>query len=193
MNQDNVPLFTYLQKPSKGISFLVYTLLLFGGRQPLCGSGVTSSIETIRNPACCSAEMADSRPEPGPLTLTSISRTPLRIAVFAHLWAACCAANGVLLREPLNPTQPAEPEQIVSPSKSVIVINVLLNVAFIHTIALTTFLFTFRFAAFAIIKQILKITKLSPQAAKLNYDRCSFTPFLPATVFLGPFRVRALL
>jgi hypothetical protein len=160
MNQDNVPFFTYLQKPSKGIFLLLYTLLLLGGRQPLCGNGVTSSIEMIRKPACCIAEIADSRPEPGPLTLTSISRTPLRIAVLAQRWAACWAAKGVLLREPLNPTQPAEPEQIVSPSKSVIVINVLLNVAFMQTIALTTFLLTFRFAALAIIRKILKRTKL---------------------------------
>ena len=127
-----------------------YTRLRFGGRQPLCGRGVTSSIETIRNPACCRAEMADSRPEPGPLTLISISRTPLRTAVPAQRCAACWAAKGVLFREPLNPTQPAEPEQIVSPFGSVIVINVLLNVAFMWTTALATFFLTFRFVLFAI-------------------------------------------
>jgi len=128
-----------------------YTLLRFGGLQPLCGRGVTSSIEVIRNPACCRAEMADSRPEPGPLTLISTSRTPLRIAALAQRCAALCAAKGVLLREPLKPTQPAEPEQTVLPSKSVIVINVLLNVAFMCTIARTTFFLTFRFVLFAII------------------------------------------
>jgi hypothetical protein len=117
----------------------------------LCGSGVTSSIEAIRKPACCKAEMADSRPEPGPLTLISTSRTPLRIAELAQRCAALCAANGVLLREPLNPTQPAELEQTVFPSKSVIVISVLLNVARICTMARTTFFLTFRFAFFAIL------------------------------------------
>jgi hypothetical protein len=97
------------------------------------------------------AEIADSRPEPGPLTLISTSRTPLRSAATEHRCAACWAAKGVLLREPLKPTQPPELAQIVSPSKSVIVINVLLNVAFMCTTALTTFLLTLRFTPFAII------------------------------------------
>jgi hypothetical protein len=109
----------------------------------------------MRNPACCRAEMTDSRPEPGPLTLISISRTPLRTAVPAQRCAACCAAKGVLLREPLKPTQPAEPEQIVSPFGSVIVINVLLNVAFMCTMAFATFFLTFRFVLFAIIEKSL--------------------------------------
>jgi hypothetical protein len=107
--------------------------------------------------------MADSRPEPGPLTLISTSRTPLRIAVLAQRCAACWAAKGVLFREPLNPTQPVEPEQIVSPFKSVIVINVLLNVAFMCTIALATFLLTFRLALFAIILLLLRISIINYQ------------------------------
>jgi hypothetical protein len=105
----------------------------------------------MRNPACCRAEIADSRPEPGPLTLISTSRTPLRIAVLAQRCAACCAAKGVLLRAPLKPTEPPERAQTVLPSKSVIVINVLLNVAFMCTIARTMFFLTFRFVPFAII------------------------------------------
>jgi hypothetical protein len=112
----------------------------------------------MRNPACCKAEMADSRPEPGPLTLISTSRTPLRIAVLAQRCAACCAAKGVLLREPLKPTHPAEPEQIALPSKSVIVIKVLLNVAFMCATALTTFLLIFRFVLLAIISFVPTIT-----------------------------------
>jgi hypothetical protein len=95
--------------------------------------------------------MADSRPEPGPLTLISTSRTPFRIAELAQRWAALWAAKGVLLREPLKPTQPAEAEQTALPSISVIVIKVLLNVAFMCTIARTTFFLTFRFVLFAII------------------------------------------
>ena len=62
--------------------------------------------------------------------------------------AACWAANGVLLRDPLKPTQPAELVQIVSPSGSVIVISVLLNVAFMCTIALAMFFLIFRFHNF---------------------------------------------
>jgi hypothetical protein len=156
MNQDNVPSSLSISKKTSGGIFHFYTRLRFGGRQPLCGSGVTSSIEAIRNPACCRAEIADSRPEPGPFTLISISRTPLRTAAPAQRCAACCAAKGVLLREPLKPTQPVELEQIVSPSGSVIVINVLLNVAFMCTMALATFFLTFRLVLFAIIKKILE-------------------------------------
>ncbi len=43
----------------------------FGGRQPLCGIGVTSLIEVTSNPAACKALTAASRPGPGPLTQTS--------------------------------------------------------------------------------------------------------------------------
>jgi hypothetical protein len=77
------------------------------------------------------------------------------MAVVAQRCAACCAAKGVLFREPLKPTQPAELEQIVSPFGSVTVINVLLNVAFMCTIALTTFFLTFRLMPFATIKKTL--------------------------------------
>src|SRR5215469_5315458 len=44
--------------------------------------------------------------------------------------AAICAANGVDLREPLNPIVPAEDHEIVLPCASVMVIIVLLNVEF---------------------------------------------------------------
>src|SRR5947208_10009650 len=40
----------------------------FGGRQRLCGSGVTSRITTMCSPAAASARTADSRPEPAPFT-----------------------------------------------------------------------------------------------------------------------------
>src|SRR5699024_4256475 len=39
-----------------------------GGRQPLCGMGVTSRIMVTSRPVACRARMALSRPEPGPLT-----------------------------------------------------------------------------------------------------------------------------
>src|SRR5438045_991983 len=105
------------------------TRRFFGGRQPLCGSGVTSSMALIDIPAAWSAVIADSRPEPGPFTRTSISLTPNLLALSAHVSAARWAANGVLLREPLKPTVPADAKQSVSPFVSVIVTIVLLNVA----------------------------------------------------------------
>ena len=136
-----------MNDPSPKIVIPAYTRRRLAGRQPLCGNGVTSSIEEIRSPALCSAEMAGSRPAPGPLTLISTSRTPLRLAAPAARAAACWAANGVLLRDPLNPIHPAELAQIVSPSVSVIVIKVLLKLALMYTIARATFflIFFFRF------------------------------------------------
>src|SRR5580704_3881236 len=53
-----------------------YTLLLLGGRHPLCGIGVRSRIDRTSIPDDASARTADSRPEPGPLTRTSTLRTP---------------------------------------------------------------------------------------------------------------------
>src|SRR4051812_46131888 len=106
-----------------------YTRRFLGGRQPLCGSGVTSSMALIDRPAACSAVMADSRPEPGPLTRTSISLRPNLVARSAAVSAARCAAKGVLLRLPLKPTVPAEAKHSVSPLVSVIVTMVLLKVA----------------------------------------------------------------
>src|SRR5207302_2177686 len=107
---------------------LCYTRRFFGGRQPLCGSGVTSSIALTVSPAACSAVIADSRPEPGPLTFTSISFMPNFCARSAQISAARWAANGVLLRLPLKPTVPAEAKQSVSPLVSEMVTMVLLKV-----------------------------------------------------------------
>jgi hypothetical protein len=95
------------------------------------------------------------------------------MAALAQRCAALCAAKGVLLREPLKPTQPAEPEQTVLPSKSVIVINVLLNVAFICTIARTTLFLTFRFVFFAIIFLVSQYSILDTR----DEHRVSFLTF----------------
>src|SRR5205807_3240217 len=100
------------------------------GRQPLWGIGVTSRIDVIVNPAACNARSADSRPDPGPATSTSRVRMPCSIAFCAASSAATWAANGVDLREPLNPLVPAEDQAIVLPWASVMVIIVLLNDAF---------------------------------------------------------------
>src|SRR5689334_19869209 len=99
-----------------------------GGRQPLWGTGVMSWIEPTSRPVACSDLMAVSRPEPGPLTKTSTLRMPCSIARRAAASAAICAAYGVDLREPLNPTWPAEAHEITFPVGSVIEMIVLLNV-----------------------------------------------------------------
>src|SRR5262249_1476014 len=105
----------------------IYTRLLFGGRQPLCGIGVTSRIDFTARPTACSARIADSGPEPGPFTRTSRDRMPTPFAALPALSAACVAANGVPLREPLKPIPPALDHATTLPSVSVIVTTVLLN------------------------------------------------------------------
>src|SRR6266850_6846889 len=110
-----------------------YTRLRFGGRQPLCGIGVTSRIDFTSMPTVCSARIADSRPEPGPFTLTSTERSPYVFAVLPALMAACVAANGVPLREPLKPMPPALDHAITFPSVWVMVMCVLLNEAWMCT------------------------------------------------------------
>src|SRR5437588_135539 len=69
-----------------------YTRRRLGGRQPLCGIGVTSIIEVTARPAFCSERIAASRPEPGPLTKTSICLSPCSIALRAAVSAVTCAA-----------------------------------------------------------------------------------------------------
>src|SRR5260370_10442584 len=99
-----------------------------GGRQPLCGIGVTSRSSTMWSPAAASARTADSRPEPGPFTRTSTLFMPYwSRATPAAASEACCAAYGVPLREPLKPIAPAEDQNTTLPSVSVMEICVLLN------------------------------------------------------------------
>src|SRR5271163_2485515 len=100
-------------------------------------------------PAPCNAVTADSRPEPGPLTRTSISLRPNLDAFSAHVSAARWAANGVLLRLPLKPTVPAEAKQRVSPLVSVIVTMVLLKVALIWAMPRLTLRRALRFLLLA--------------------------------------------
>src|SRR4029078_8109044 len=110
-----------------------HTRRRFGGRQPLCGIGVTSRIDFTSRPAGDSARIADSRPEPGPLTSTSHERIPNALAALVAFSAACVAANGVPLRDPLKPIAPALDHETTAPSASVIVISVLLNDAWMCT------------------------------------------------------------
>src|SRR6266545_8226993 len=107
--------------------FLPHTLLRLGGRHPLCGMGVTSRIDFTSKPTVWSARIADSRPEPGPFTRTSSDRMPTVFAALPAFSAACVAANGVPLREPLKPMPPALDHATTLPSVSVIVTVVLLN------------------------------------------------------------------
>src|SRR5437762_464367 len=120
-----------------------YTRRRFGGRRPLCGIGVVSRIVVTRMPALLIARIADSRPPPGPLTRTSHCCIPASCAFFAASHAACCAANGVPLREPRNPRAPEDDCAIKFPSRSVIEIIVLLNDAAMYAIPLGIFFFSF--------------------------------------------------
>jgi hypothetical protein len=65
-----------------------YTLLFFGGRQPLCGNGVTSVIVVTSIPDVDILRIAPSRPPPGPFTNTSARFMPASIATFAQSAAA---------------------------------------------------------------------------------------------------------
>src|SRR4029077_11105041 len=117
---------------------------------------------TLR-PAACSAVMADSRPEPGPLTRTSISFRPNFDARSATVSAARWAADGVLLRLPLKPTVPAEAKQSVSPLVSVMVTMVLLNVALMWATPRLTLRRALRFLLLATVNALPVIfSPLSP-------------------------------
>src|SRR5262245_5082128 len=126
-----------------------YTRRRFGGRQPLCGSGVMSSMALIDRPAACRAVTADSRPDPGPLIRTSTSRRPNFVARSAAVSAARWAAKGVLLRLPLKPTVPADAHDSTSPFGSVIETMVLLNVARMCATPRVTLRLAFLFLLFA--------------------------------------------
>src|SRR5829696_9817794 len=116
----------------------------FGGRQPLCGVGVTSWMVPTSRPIAPRDRIAVSRPEPGPLTNTSIFFMPWSIARRPAASAAICAAYGVDLREPLKPTVPADAQAITAPLGSVIEMTVLLKVLLIWAWPATTFFFSLR-------------------------------------------------
>src|SRR5205085_1672551 len=103
------------------------TRLRFRGRTPLCACGVTSLTLRISRPAACRERIAVSRPEPGPFTNTSTFCRPCSMPLRAHASAVTCAANGVDLREPLKPAEPADSQTITLPSGSVSATIVLLK------------------------------------------------------------------
>src|SRR3954469_22778754 len=119
---------------------MAQTLRRFGGRQPLCGTGVTSLMPATSMPVFMIDRMAVSRPLPGPLTRTSTLRTPCSMARRAHCSAAIWAANGVDLRDPLKPTLPADAHARTFPSRSVIETIVLLNELLMCATPTVTFL-----------------------------------------------------
>ena len=94
---------------------------------------MTSRINRTSIPDDWMARIADSLPEPGPLTRTSQTRMPESRAMFAAFAEACCAANGVPFRDPRKPIAPAEHWATRLPCRSVMLINVLLKVAWICT------------------------------------------------------------
>src|SRR5215467_7376853 len=116
---------------------------LLGGRQPLCGTGVTSEMLLILRPSALSARTADSRPGPGPLMRTSRFFTPYSCAARPADSAATCAAKGVDLREPLNPAPPDVAHDSALPCRSVIVMIVLLNDAWMCAMPSETLFLTF--------------------------------------------------
>ncbi len=144
------------------------------------------------------ARMAASRPGPGPFTNTSTSFNPRSFAERITSSAAFLAAKGVLFREPLNPEDPALPQTTTFPCGSEMETIVLLNVACMFARPLDMVrLVLLRFDSLRAI--ILLTSSLRPfvgrarQRTSLNYF--FFAPLRrprPATVFLGPFLVRAL-
>src|SRR5438552_6999659 len=156
------------------------TLLRFRGRTPLWACGVTSLTPRISRPAACSERIAVSRPEPGPFTKTSTFCNPCSIPLRAHESAVTWAANGVDLREPLNPAEPADSHAITLPSLSVSATIVLLNDVLMCACPMAMFLRTRR--------------RVRPRAAvfrggAIYVFAAAFLPRL--TVFAGPLRVRA--
>src|SRR5690242_21254347 len=69
---------------------------------------------------------------------------PCSIARRAAASAASCAANGVDLREPLNPTWPADAQEITAPVGSVMDTIVLLKVLLMCACPCATFLRSLR-------------------------------------------------
>jgi len=145
----------------------------------LWGIGVTSRSSVTLNPAACSARNALSRPAPGPFTNTVTDFIPCSWALRAALSAASCDAKGVLFLEPLNPIVPELAQATVFPCRSVIVMWVLLNVAWMWAIPVGTFFFTFRLMPFFF---ALAIDVTSP------FYRVFLRFMMPR---LGPLRVRA--
>src|SRR5262245_5331827 len=128
---------------------------------------------------------------------------PCSMARRAAASAASCAANGVDLREPLNPTWPAEAQETTAPVGSVMDTMVLLKVLLMCACPWATFLRSLRrtfLTAAGPVRALAGMTVCAPEVGVRcgccgpGRARRYFLPgfFLPATVRLGPLRVRAL-
>ena len=141
-----------------------YTRRFFGGRQPLCGSGVTSSIDLMVMPAACNAVIALSRPLPGPLTRTSNSLTP-NLAAFSALAAPPLAGEGRALAASLETAGagagPAERVALGIGDRDL----VLLNVALMWAMPTVTLRRTLRRLLFPTSKRSLKIAGVRPSGS----------------------------
>src|SRR5579864_4829111 len=136
------------------------------------------------SPAVDSARTADSRPAPGPLTSTFTVRKPDSLALLAAVSEACCAANGVPLRDPRKPSEPELDHESTLPDRSVNVMMVLLKEACTCTIPVGTIFFSF----------FLKLFFLVVFAGALAMDYVFEVAFFLFAMVprRGPLRVRAL-
>src|SRR5690606_40971191 len=100
--------------------------------------GVTSVMLLILYPQEFSARTADSRPGPGPFTLTSRFFRPYSSAAWPARSAATCAAKGVLFREPRKPEPPVVAQLRAFPLRLVMVMMFLLNDAWMLVFISTT-------------------------------------------------------
>src|SRR5258708_1885889 len=97
----------------------------------------------------------------------------------AHASAVTCAANGVDLREPLKPAEPADSHAITLPSLSVRATIVLLKLVLMCAWPIAMFFLTLR--------------RVRPRVAACLRGGAIYFAFFPRpTVFFGPLRVRAL-
>src|SRR3990167_8407101 len=103
--------------------------LAFGGRGPLCGTGVMSLMDLIWIPLVEKARMDDSRPAPTPETTTETSLTPMAAARSPTSSPTFAAANGVPFLAPENPKLPEDDHVTMLPDLSPRHILVLLKVA----------------------------------------------------------------
>lgn len=110
----------------KFLIFIYQTLLTFLGRGPLCGIGVASLMEIISNPWLIRDLIAESRPPPIPLTITSTAWGPLAFNFSAMAAITLEEAKGVAFFGPENPREPAVAQARTLPARSVTVITVLL-------------------------------------------------------------------
>src|SRR3989344_9618437 len=103
--------------------------LAFGGRGPLCGTGVMSLMAVIKIPLVEKARIEVSRPAPTPETTTDTSLTPMAAARSPISSPTLAAANGVPFLAPEKPSEPEEDQVTMLPDLSPKHILVLLKVA----------------------------------------------------------------